>query len=115
MANATITVTPVAGPFPLGVSWARVVDVAFVDNYRTGGVALAASDIPGATAIDFVALAGGVAPASALSTGNAISFDPVTSKFVMFEGSSAGTALSEKTDDEAVPTGQSVRALVLYH
>lgn len=76
----------------------------FTGNYGTGGETIAAS-LFGLKRIERIHFHGAVAMASALSTGCPISYDAANRKLVFFEGSSAGTALSEKTNSEAYPTG----------
>jgi hypothetical protein len=68
---------------------ARVLDLVFSGNYATGEVVVH----------------GGVAVASDLATAIPIFYNYATSKFTFYEGSAAGTALSEKTNAEAYPTG----------
>lgn len=76
----------------------------FSGNYGTGGEAITAA-LFGLKVLQRIYFHGGVAMASALSTGCPISYDAANSKVVFFEGSAAGTALSEKTNAEAYPTG----------
>lgn len=115
MADATLTATPVGNPTVFGDKHVRVVDVTFTGNYRTGGVALTPADVGLPNAIEFVLVGGGVAPASALSTGNGVYYDHANDAFVMFENGASGAALAEKTDNEAVPTGQVLRCVVFGH
>jgi hypothetical protein len=78
----------------------------FSGNYATGGEAIAASSVGGGLKkIEHVFIQGGVAMASGVATGVAIGWDQANLKFVFYEGSAAGTALSEKTNAEAYPTG----------
>jgi hypothetical protein len=76
----------------------------FSGNYATGGEAITAANF-GLRHLEQVIFQGGVAMASALSTGCPIGYDQANKKVVFFEGSAAGTALSEKTNAEAYPTG----------
>jgi len=76
----------------------------FSGNYATGGETIAASNF-GLKKVEQIIFHGAVAMASALSTGCPVSWDQANGKLVFFEGSAAGTALSEKTNSEAFPTG----------
>lgn len=76
----------------------------FSSNYATGGEAVTASTF-GLRVLNRVIPNGGVAMASDKATGIPIAWDAANLKFVFYEGSSAGTALSEKTNSEAYPTG----------
>ena len=76
----------------------------FSGNYATGGEAYTAANF-GLKKIEQIICQAGVAMASALSTGVPVGVDQANQKFVFFEGSAAGTALSEKTNAEAYPTG----------
>lgn len=83
----------------------RVRKLVFSGNYATGGESVTAANVGLKVIEQVVVNGGGVAAASALSTGIATAYDFDNSKFVFFEGSAAGTALSEKTNAEAYPTG----------
>lgn len=76
----------------------------FSGNYVTGGEAVTASTF-GLRKLTRVLTAGGVAMASALSSGNGIGWDAANSKFIFFESAATGLALLEKTTAEAYPTG----------
>lgn len=101
-----ITVTKITGVGDFAVSNKRWHPrrLTFSGNYATGGEAITASAL-GLKRISAIIFQGGVAAASALSTGCPVTWDQANLKFVFFEGSSAGTALSEKTNAEAFPTG----------
>lgn len=73
-------------------------------NYATGGEAVTAANL-GLRKIEHVIVQGGVAAASDLTTAIPVFYNQATSKLVFYEGSAAGTALSEKTNAEAYPTG----------
>lgn len=88
-----------------------VYDLVFSGNYATGGEAWAASDAQ-LRALTEVIIHGGVAVASDLATAIPIFYNFATSKFTFYEGSAAGTALSEKTNAEAYPTGCKCRVTV---
>lgn len=75
----------------------------FSGNYATGGEAITAATF-GLSKLHQVVMPG-VASASDKATGIAVGWDAANSKIVFYEGSSAGTALSEKTNAEAYPTG----------
>lgn len=87
----------------------KVRDLTFSGNYATGGESLVASDVA-LKKVTQVLIHGGVAAASDLATAIPVFYDYATSKFTFYEGSAAGTALSEKTNAEAYPTGCKLRA-----
>lgn len=89
----------------------RVLDLVFSGNYATGGEAFSASTA-GLRGMSEVVIHGGVAAASDLATAVPVFYNHATSKFTFYEGSSAGTALSEKTNSEAYPTGCKCRVTV---
>lgn len=91
----------------------RIYDLTFSGNYATGGEALTAATL-GFTNVDIVLLEP-VAKASDEATAVVIGYDYTASKVVAYEGSTAGTALSEKTNAEAWPTGAYARVLVIGH
>lgn len=103
-----IAITPVTGASGVqGNKRVRVLDLVFSGNYATGGESFTASDA-GLKVIDFVD-AYGVAVASDLATAIPVFYNHATSKFTFYEGSAAGTALSEKTNGEVYPTGCKLR------
>jgi hypothetical protein len=105
-----VTITRVTGASTVwGNKRARVRDLVFSSNYATGGESVVASDVNLKT-IEQVVIHGGVAAASDLATAIPVFYDYTTSKFTFYEGSAAGTALSEKTNAEAYPTGCKLRA-----
>ncbi len=53
--------------------------------------------------------------AADLVTANPIAYTHSTGKITFYEGSAAGTALTEKTDAEAYPTGSAVRVTFIGH
>lgn len=89
-----------------------VLDLVFSGNYATGGESFTATTA-GLRKIEQVVIHGGVAAASDLATAISIFYDYSTSKFTFYEGSAAGTALSEKTNAEAYPTGAKCRVTVV--
>lgn len=110
MADATLTVTPVSTTV-FGNLRVVIADITTTGSYRTGGIALTAAAC-GLSKILFVNTCGGVAPAADQATSNAVAYNHATDKFVMYEGSAAGTALSEKTDNEVVPVSQVFRVMI---
>jgi hypothetical protein len=76
----------------------------FSGNYATGGEAITPADF-GVSAFKRVLPHGGVAAAADVATALPVFWNAATGKFVFYEGSAAGTALSEKTNAEAYPTG----------
>lgn len=91
---------------------ARVLDLVFSGNYATGGESFTAANA-GLRKIDQVVMHGGAAIASDLATAIPVAYDYTTSKFTFYEGSAAGTALSEKTNAEVYPTGCKLRVTVV--
>lgn len=85
----------------------------FSGNYATGGEALAVTQIPHLSTVIEDVILDGIAVASDLATANPVKWNNATDKVAFYEGSAAGTALSEKTNAEAYPTGSNVRALVI--
>lgn len=77
----------------------------FSGNYATGGETVTPKTVFGLSKINRLIIHGSVAAASALTTGVPLFYDQANGKMVFFEGSAAGTALSEKTNAEAYPTG----------
>jgi hypothetical protein len=106
-----ITVTkPVAGAdYAVSNKKARVRKLVFSGNYATGGEAFTASTV-GLKTVEQVVIHGGLGISTDVATAIPVSFDYTNSKFVFYEGSAAGTALSEKTNAEAYPTGCTFRA-----
>lgn len=118
MADATLTVTAVGNPDVSGSKRVWFADITLADNYRTGGVALTEADanLPNLNVIEHVEVLGGVALAADLATGNPVAYDHGSGAFVLFAaGADAGDVLVEKTDDEAVETGQNFRVKIYGH
>lgn len=92
----------------------EVYDLVFSGNYATGGEAFGptTTGVTGFKAFDQVLVHGGVAVASDLATAIPVFYNYATSKFTFYEGSSAGTALTEKTNAEAYPTGCKLRVTI---
>jgi hypothetical protein len=86
----------------------RNVTLTFSSNYATGGEAITPSTV-GLKKIEFVRFSG-VATSTDLATANPVGYDYANNKVLFYEGSAAGTAISEKTNSEAYPTGSNVRA-----
>jgi hypothetical protein len=109
-----ITVATVAAgtDYVSGNKKVKVKKLTFSGNYATGGEALTASDV-GLKKVEQVIPHGGVAAASDLATAIPVFYNHGTSKFVFYEGSAAGTALAEKTNAEAYPTGCFLYATVI--
>lgn len=85
--------------------------VSLTGNYADEGEALAAGDF-GLGAIQDV-IVHGIAMAADEETGIPVSWDRTSGKLIAFEGSAAGTALTEKTAAEAYPTGCYVDVTVI--
>jgi hypothetical protein len=104
-----VTITPVTGAaYVSGNKRVKVCDLAFSSTYPDGGESVTAA-LVGLNKIEQV-LFHGIVMASDEETGNPVGYDYTASKVVLFEGSSAGTAITEKTDSEAHATGAAVRA-----
>lgn len=88
-----------------------VYELTFSGNYATGGESLTASTL-GINSINGVHVLTGVAVSSDKATALGVAYDHATSKFLFYEGSTAGTALSEKTNAEAYPAGLVVQVAV---
>lgn len=112
MAAASVTFTEVRRTV-FGNKRVVIGDLAFADDYATGGISAPAS-LFGLSSINFISFSG-VGVAADEATANALGYDYGASKIVLFEGSAAGTALSEKTNAEAVPTGMYARCMVIGH
>lgn len=82
-------------------------DLTFSGNYATGGETVLPATV-GLKTIEQV-VHNGVAISSDVATALGVAYNHATSKFVFYEGSAAGTALSEKTNAEAYPTGLKLR------
>lgn len=110
-----VAATPVAGAnFSDGNKRRKVFDLVFSGNYATGGEAFSGTTANvNMRSISEVLIHGGVAVASDLATAIPIFYNYATSKFTFYEGSAAGTALSEKTNAEAYPTGCKCRVTVI--
>lgn len=83
----------------------------FSGNYATGGEAVTAATF-GLTRLDML-IFDGIAVATDLATANPVKWNSATGKIAQYEGSAAGTALSEKTNAEAYATGSNVNVLAI--
>lgn len=110
-----LTATAVTGnPSPTGDGKSMDFNIVFSSTYATGGESFTISDLgSNFRRIKRVIVHGGVAAAADMATAIPIHYNYATSKFVFFEGSAAGTALSEKTNSEAYPTGCTCRVTVV--
>jgi hypothetical protein len=89
-------------------------DLTFSGNYATGGETFTTTTANlGLRRIEEVIVHGGVAAAADVATAIPVHYNYSTSKFVFYEGSAAGTALSEKTNAEAYPTGAKCRVTII--
>lgn len=108
-----VAATGVAGAnYVSGNKKVRVYDLVFSGNYATGGESFTAATV-GLKVINQVIPHGGAATSSDLTTAIPLAYNHATSKFVFYEGSAAGTALAEKTNAEAYPTGCKIRVTVV--
>jgi hypothetical protein len=102
----TVVATKITGA-PDVVSGAERVHsrrLTFSSTYATGGEAITPSTF-GLRRISRLVCHAGVASSSDVATSIPIGWNTATSKLMFYEGSAAGTALSEKTNGEAYPTG----------
>ena len=94
----------------------RVFNVVFSGNYATGGETVTASTL-GLRRIDQVILNGNLATSTDLATANPVGcvLNAAGTSFTLtqYEGSAAGTALSEKTNAEAYATGSNIDITVV--
>lgn len=92
--------------------WGRhrinIVRVALSGNYATGGEAFEPRDFGIGDPIFVVVVA-----VDAVTTSLVYHYDRVGKKIMAFEGSAAGTALTEKTNAEAYPAGAEVDVLII--
>lgn len=82
------------------------------DNYETGGLVLTPAML-GLNDLDYVSVQTG--SSSDLATALVGKYNAATGKVLFYEGSAAGTALSEKTNAEAFPTGFTVNIMAVGH
>jgi hypothetical protein len=101
-----VTATKIANSADMvhGAERAHSRRLTFSGNYATGGEAISASTF-GLRRMTRLIPHAGVASSSDVATSIPIGWNTATSKLVFYEGSAAGTALSEKTNAEAYPTG----------
>lgn len=97
------TTSAVADTASVGNRRIRTRRLTFSGNYATGGETIPAARF-GFTKVDNLWHCG-VAMAADVATSCPVAYNAATGKMVFFEGSAAGTALSEKTNAEAYPTG----------
>jgi hypothetical protein len=90
----------------------RVRTLTFSGNYATGGESFTPTNA-GMKQFDQVIVHGGVAAAADMATAIPVFYNFATQKFTFYEGSTAGTALGEKTNAEAYPTGCLVRVTLI--
>lgn len=90
---------------------AHNVTLVFSGNYATGGEAVT----PGLFGLNVLEMVifDGVAFSSADATATAVKYNSATGKILHYEGSAAGTALTEKTNAEAYPTSSTVSVLAI--
>ncbi len=91
----------------------KVRDITFSGNYTTGGETITAAQV-GLKKIEQVVLNGAVAVSTDLATSNPVGVrvaaTGLSAIVTQYEGSAAGTALSEKTNAEVYATGSTIRA-----
>lgn len=107
-----IAATAVSGAHTVwGNKRVRVYDLVFSGNYATGGEAITAASI-GLRKVEQVH-SPGVARSTDLATANPVGFGVNSAgtsvTITHYEGSAAGTAISEKTNAEAHATGSNIR------
>jgi hypothetical protein len=91
----------------------RFYDLVFSGNYATGGEAFTAATF-GLRKVHFINVPG-AAVTTDRATSVVVGVDYTNSKFLFYEGSAAGTALTEKTNAEVYPTGCTMRVEVVGH
>lgn len=110
-----ITPTKVTS-YVVGNKRARVFDLVFSGNYATGGESVTNTTLQ-LKKVEQVIPNGNLATSTDLATANPVGFrvnstgSAVT--VTQYEGSAAGTALSEKTNSEAYATGSNIRVTVI--
>lgn len=96
----------------------RVVDAVFSGNYATGGETITPSTSGiGLRVIEQIIPNGNLALSTDLATANMVGVKlnstGTSATLTQYEGSAAGTALSEKTNGEAYATGSNIRLTVI--
>jgi hypothetical protein len=110
----TVAASLVGNPTVFGNKKVRILDLTFTSTYPNEGEPLSASTLGFPNAVELVILDG--APvATDGETALVAKYDYTNSKVLFFEGSTAGTALTEKTASEAYPTDTIVRAVAIGH
>lgn len=113
----TVTATPLARATTVwGNKRVRVHNLVFSSTYATGGETVTATAL-GLKVIDQVIPHGNLATSTDLATANPVGFRTAASGasvvVTQYEGSAAGTALSEKTNSEAYATGSNISVTVI--
>ena len=112
-----VTATGVAGAhYVAGNKRVRVYDLVFSSTYATGGETITAASL-GLRKIEQVIPNGNLALSTDLATANPVGFKVAAAgtsfTATQYEGSAAGTAVSEKTNAEAYATGSNIRVAVV--
>ena len=111
MALGVVTVTQVERRTVFGDRRAVVASLTFSDNYETGGYVLTPA-LLGLQRLDML-ICDSMVAADAGTTGVIPHMDYANNKLQMFEGSAAGTALTEKTNAEAMPASAKLRVIAI--
>lgn len=106
-----VVVTNVERPTVFGDRRVRILDLTFSGNYPDEGEPLTAASL-GFTRIDSVMFDGVVIAADG-ETALLPKYNYSASTVLMYEGSAAGTAFTEKTAAEAYPAGATARVVVV--
>lgn len=110
----SVAVSQVGNNDVLGAKHLKVVDLTFTSTYPDEGEPLSAVTLGFPNAVSLVVFDGSPIAGDG-ETALVVKYDYANSKVLFYEGSAAGTALTEKTASEAYPTNTVVRALVVGH
>lgn len=107
-----VAIAKVAGAdYTSGNKRVRVRTLTFSGNYATGGESITAAQV-GLKKIEQV-VGGAIATSTDLATANPVAYGIASTgasvTVTQYEGSAAGTAISEKTNSEAYATGSNCR------
>lgn len=110
-ATMAVAVVAVERPTVFGDRRVRILDLTFSGNYPDEGEPLTAAAL-GFTRVDSVMFDGAIIAADG-ETALIPKYNYAASTVLMYEGSAAGTAFTEKTAAEAYPAGATGRAIVI--
>jgi hypothetical protein len=110
----SVAVSRVGNPTVFGDKKVTIADLTFTSTYPDEGEPLSASSLGFPNAVQFVLFDGAIVAADG-ETSLVPKYDYTNSKVLCYEGSAAGTALTEKTASEAYPTNATVRVVAFGH